>query len=101
MIASLDAIDKDTHAHRAVLSGLLQRKERRCHMPVMTTVTELAAQMHKDPAQLYRWAKREVDPMPVRYVDGERYGCLIVSEFTEWFARNSELMSERSGNGKK
>lgn len=63
--------------------------------PIMTTVTELAAQMHKDPAQLYAWAKRDEDPMPLRYVDGERYGSIIVSEFTEWLKRNSELMNER------
>lgn len=67
---------------------------------IMTTVTELASQMHKDPAQLYAWAKRDNDPLPLRYIDGERYGSIVVSEFEDWFVRNSQLMSERGGNGK-
>ena len=65
-------------------------------MQIMTTVPELASQMHKDPAQLYAWAKRDNDPLPLRYVGGERYGAVIVREFEEWFIRNSVLMSERN-----
>ena len=65
-------------------------------MQVMITVPELAEQMHKSTDQLYAWARREKDPMPLRYVSGERYGSMLVDEFSEWFKRNGELMSERS-----
>ncbi len=68
-------------------------------MSVVITVPELAKEMHKDAAKLYEWAARKVDPMPVRYVDGERYGSVLVSEFESWFKRNTALYSERRRNG--
>ena len=58
------------------------------------------SQENKDAAKLYEWAAREVDPMPVRYVDGERYGSVLVSEFEAWFKRNTGLYSERRRNGR-
>ncbi|HAM14579.1 MAG TPA: hypothetical protein DCP91_01670 [Eggerthellaceae bacterium] len=64
--------------------------------PVMITVPALADQMHKSTEQLYGWAKRTHDPLPLRYVEGERYGSVMVAEFEEWFVRNGKLMNERS-----
>lgn len=65
-------------------------------MPIVTTVPELAAQMHKDASKLYEWAKRPKDPLPLRYVDGERYGAVLVTEFEQWFRRNGLLFNEKS-----
>ena len=62
----------------------------------MITIPDLAEQMHKSTEQLYSWAKRDTDPMPLRYVGGERYGSMLVEEFSEWFKRNGELMTERN-----
>ena len=64
-------------------------------MAVMITVPELAEQMHKSTDQLYAWARRDNDPMPLRYVSGERYGSMLVEEFAEWFKRNGVLMADR------
>lgn len=79
---------------RAVLAGLLNEGKEGC-MNVMITVPELAKQMHKDTVRLYEWAKRSTDPLPVRYVDGERYGAVSVIEFDEWWRRNGLLFNER------
>lgn len=64
-------------------------------LPVMTTVPDLAKQMHKDTARLYEYARRPKDPLPVRYLDGERYGSVSVMEWDEWFRRNGALFNER------
>ena len=68
-------------------------------MDVMVTVPALAKQMHKSPDQLYAWARREDDPLPVRYVDGERYGSIFVPELGSWFERNGKLTNERRKDG--
>lgn len=60
-------------------------------MQVMITAPELAEQMHKDVNTVYQWAKRKDDPLPLRYMDGNRYGAILVSEFEEWWKRNAEL----------
>jgi len=65
-------------------------------MAIVTTVPELAAEMHKDPSKLYEWAKRAKDPLPLRYIGGERYGSVLVSEFDEWFRRNGLLFNEKA-----
>ena len=64
-------------------------------LPVMTTVSKLAEEMHKDSAKLYEYARRSKDPLPVRYLDGERYGSVSVIEWDEWFRRNAKLFNER------
>ena len=56
---------------------------------------ELAEQGHKSPDKLYEWAKREEDPLPVRYIEGERYGTVLVSEFEDWMKRNGRLFNEK------
>lgn len=61
----------------------------------MTTVSKLAEEMHKDSAKLYEYARRSKDPLPVRYLDGERYGSVSVIEWDEWFRRNAHLFNER------
>ena len=62
---------------------------------VITTVPELAREWHKSPDRLYELASRQDDPLPVRYLEGDRYGGLLVSEFEEWLKRNTKLFDER------
>lgn len=60
-------------------------------MQVMITAPDLAAQMHKDVNTIYQWSRRKNDPLPLRYMDGNRYGAILVSEFEEWWKRNASL----------
>lgn len=69
-------------------------RERRSGL-VMTNVPSLAREWHKSKDSLYELAKREEDPLPVRFLEGDRYGAILVSEFDEWFKRNGALMNER------
>ena len=63
---------------------------------VWTTIPELARDGHIGKDRLYELAKREHDPLPLRYIDGDaRYGQVLVSEFESWLKRNSELANER------
>ena len=64
-------------------------------MSVMTTIPDLAKEWHKGTDTLYALASRDHDPLPVRYLDGDRYGGVLVSEFESWLKRNSKLFSER------
>jgi hypothetical protein len=68
-------------------------------MALFTTVPELAKEMHKDASKLYEMARREEDPLPLRYFEGDRYGFVLVPEVEEWVKRNSELANERRGDG--
>lgn len=64
--------------------------------PVMVTVPDLAEQMGKTVHTLYEWARREEDPLPLRYERGTtKNGSVMVTEFREWWARNSVHYSER------
>ena len=64
--------------------------------PVMVTVGDLAEQMGKDVHSLYSWARRSVDPLPLRYETGtRRSGCIDVQAFREWWERNSVPYTER------
>lgn len=60
-----------------------------------TTVPDLAKDGHISADKLYELAKREHDPFPVRYLDGARYGQVLISEADEWVRRNGTLMNER------
>ncbi len=63
--------------------------------PVMVTVADLAAQMHMKTETLYQFAKREVDPLPLRTLNGfKRSSAMLVSSWVEWYERNSELFKE-------
>ena len=62
---------------------------------VMTTIPDLARQWHKSTDTLYALAAREDDPLPVRYLPGDRYGGVLVSEFESWLRRNTRLFKER------
>ena len=62
---------------------------------VMTTVPDLAREWHKSTDTIYALAARENDPLPVRYMDGDRYGGVLVSEFEAWLRRNTRLFRER------
>lgn len=65
-------------------------------MPVFVTVPDLARQMGKTVNTLYEWARREEDPLPLRYERGtSRSGCVAVAEFMDWWKRNSVHYQER------
>ena len=64
---------------------------------VITTVPDLAREWHKSTDTLYALAAREDDPLPVRYLEGDRYGGVLVNEFESWLKRNTKLFNERSG----
>lgn len=64
-------------------------------MAVWTTVPDLAREGHKSADRLYELARREDDPLPLRYIDGDRYGVVLVDEFSAWVKRNGKLMNER------
>ena len=65
-------------------------------MAILTTVPELAKEGHKSADRLYELARREEDPLPVRYMDGDRYGVILVDEFAAWLKRNGRLYNERT-----
>lgn len=67
---------------------------------VWTTVPKLAEEGGVSADRLYELARREHDPLPVRYVCGGRYGQVLASEFEEWVLRNSTLMRDRRRDGK-
>lgn len=80
-----------------VLRGLLTRREEDGMQPVMVTVSDLAEQVHMKPHTLYEFARREVDPMPLRTLKGyKRSSAMVVTEFVEWYERNSDLFKEVS-----
>ena len=63
--------------------------------PVMVTVMDLAEQMHVDANTLYAFARRDDDPMPLRTLHGfKRSSAMLVSDWAEWYERNSELFRE-------
>lgn len=63
--------------------------------PVMVTVADLAAQMHMKTETLYQFAKREVDPLPLRTLRGfKRSSSMLVSDWSEWYRKNSELFKD-------
>lgn len=64
-------------------------------MRTITTVPDLAREWHKSTDTLYRLAAREEDPLPVRYLEGDRYGGVLVSEFESWLKRNTNLFNEK------
>ena len=62
---------------------------------VWTTIPELAKQGHIGADKLYELSRRTEDPLPLRYMDGDRYGRVLVSEFESWFKRNAALAAHR------
>ena len=62
-----------------------------------TTVPELAREGHISVDRLYELARREEDPLPLRFVgEGARYGQVLCSEMAEWVKRNSVLYRDRN-----
>lgn len=60
------------------------------------TVTELADSWGTNPDKLHEYARRESDPLPIRYIKGKtRYGIVMVEEVNEWLLRNTVLANER------
>ena len=64
-------------------------------MATWTTVPDLAREGHKSADRLYELARRAEDPLPLRFIDGDRYGVVLVDEFAAWVKRNGRLMNER------
>ena len=63
---------------------------------MLKTVSQVIAESKWDKATFYRYAGREEDPLPIRYVgDSRRCGRIVDSEFEEWFLRNSTLYRDR------
>lgn len=65
------------------------------------TVSELAESWGTYPDQLYGYARRQSDPLPIRYIKGKtRYGIVVVEEAHEWLLRNTVLYGERKAGRK-
>jgi len=64
-------------------------------MGIITTVPDLAREWHKSADLIYKLAAKEDDPLPIRYLEGDRYGGVLVSEFEGWLKRNTKLYKER------
>lgn len=63
--------------------------------PVNITVSDLAEQMGVKTNTLYALARRDEDPLPLRTLNGfKRSSSMLVSEWEEWFERNTELFRE-------
>ena len=69
-------------------------------MRVWITVQDLAKEGHMGPDSIYQLARREEDPLPLRYLPGDRYGRILVSEFESWWKRNAETRGETIWRGK-
>ena len=64
-------------------------------LPVCMTMGLLAEQLGTRKDKLMVYARRAEDPLPVRYLDGKkRYGFVMVSEFSAWLERTSEVRSD-------
>lgn len=60
------------------------------------TVKELSKQSGLDPDTIRCYARRDKDPLPVRYMPGMRRGGFIsVNEMDSWLERNGRLMVDR------
>jgi hypothetical protein len=68
-------------------------------MTVWTTVPDLAREGHVSADRLYELARRDSDPLPLRFIGGARYGQVLVSEFDSWVRRNGALYNERGKDG--
>lgn len=68
--------------------------------PLAITVPDLAEQTGKSRNTIYEWAKRETDPLPLRFEKGTRKdGFIVVEEFLAWWSRNSVHYKERFTDG--
>lgn len=63
---------------------------------VTMTVRDICEQARKGREQVYAWARRKHDPLPVYYIDGERYGQVLVSDYEAWVRRNGRLLDGRT-----
>ena len=61
-----------------------------------TNVAKFCEQTGHDPDHMRAFAKRKEDPLPLRYMPGQRRnGFFIVDELDEWLKRNTCFMNER------
>lgn len=59
-------------------------------------VREIADQLGTNHSTILQYARREDDPLPLRYIKGKRNGgFVIVPEFVEWLERNTCSYAER------
>lgn len=64
--------------------------------PVLLSTKEVAAQLGTNPSMVQQYARREDDPLPLRYIKGKRNGgFVVVGEFLGWVERNTTLYRER------
>lgn len=60
------------------------------------TVRGLAEAWGTNVTTIGEYARRTVDPLPVRYIgDKKRGGIVIVAEANEWLERNSRFAAEK------
>ena len=63
---------------------------------MLITVQRLCEEAQLDKHTVYRLAARKDDPLPLRYLKGtKKYGRVLVSEFDDWWLRNSVQYQER------
>ena len=57
---------------------------------------DVAAALRTNMNQIYEYAARKDDPLPLRYIKGKRNtGFVIVDEFNDWIKRNTCFYNER------
>ena len=67
--------------------------------PVTMPAREIAEQLGTNHATVLQYARREDDPLPLRYIKGKRNGgFVIVSEFEDWLIRNTCSYEERKNS---
>lgn len=64
--------------------------------PVVLSTKEVAAQLGTNQTEVLKLARRDVDPLPLRYLKGKaRGGFALVDELTAWLIRNTCMYKER------
>lgn len=59
-------------------------------------VREVAEQLGTNHSTILQYARREDDPLPLRYIKGKKNGgFILVSELSDWIVRNTCSYSER------
>lgn len=68
--------------------------------PVLMSKREVARQLGTNESKVGEYARREVDPLPLRYIKGKRNGgFVVVGEFVEWVERNTVMYRDRPRQG--
>lgn len=64
--------------------------------PVLITTKDVAQKLGTNHATVLEYARRQEDPLPLRYIKGKSNGgFVVVEEFLEWIKRNTCMFNER------